>query len=201
MVTVAAPLGERSASFGGLWRYGRPTGIAALILILCFLSLYPMVMLLYGSLHSTPPGMVGTFNLDGYIAIATLMGAGGHIVASTSLYGGTRNMLGLTLPRFGITTTFVNPRDHDGFAKAIRPDPVDLSVPSVAAGTEMVKVLPQPGSLSTETVPWWAWVTNRTMLKPRPQPPSSLCAPVSHATVEPPAGAPAALRARIPNAV
>ena len=57
-----------------------------------------------------------------HIAIATLMGAGGHIVASTSLYGGTRNMLGLTLPRFGITTTFVNPRDHDGFAKAIRPE-------------------------------------------------------------------------------
>ena len=56
-----------------------------------------------------------------HIAIATLMGAGGHIVASTSLYGGTRNMLGLTLPRFGITTTFVNPRDHDGFAKAITP--------------------------------------------------------------------------------
>ena len=50
-----------------------------------------------------------------HIAIATLMGAGGHIVASTSLYGGTRNMLGLTLPRFGIETTFVNPRDHDGF--------------------------------------------------------------------------------------
>ena len=71
MVTVAAPLGERSASFGGLWRWGRPAGIAALILILCFLSLYPMLMLLYGSLHSTPPGMAGTFNLDGYIAIAT----------------------------------------------------------------------------------------------------------------------------------
>ena len=52
-----------------------------------------------------------------HIAIATLMGAGGHIVASTSLYGGTRNMLGLTLPRFGIDTTFVNPRDHDGFAQ------------------------------------------------------------------------------------
>jgi O-acetylhomoserine (thiol)-lyase len=47
-----------------------------------------------------------------HIAIATLMGAGGHIVASTSLYGGTRNMLGLT---------FVNPRDHDGFRKAITP--------------------------------------------------------------------------------
>jgi O-acetylhomoserine (thiol)-lyase len=30
-------------------------------------------------------------------------------------------MLGLTLPRFGITTTFVNPRDHDGFRQAITP--------------------------------------------------------------------------------
>jgi O-acetylhomoserine (thiol)-lyase len=43
-------------------------------------------------------------------------------VASTSLYGGTRNMLALTLPRFGITTTFVSPRDHDGFRRAIRPE-------------------------------------------------------------------------------
>lgn len=55
-----------------------------------------------------------------HIAIATLMGAGNHIVASTSLYGGTRNMLALTMPRFGIETTFVHPRDHEGFRKAIR---------------------------------------------------------------------------------
>lgn len=57
-----------------------------------------------------------------HIAIATLMGAGSHIVASTSLYGGTRNMLALTMPRFGIETTFVHPRDHDGFRQAIRPE-------------------------------------------------------------------------------
>ena len=37
-----------------------------LIAILGFLSVYPLSMLLYGSLHSTPPGMAGTFNLDGY---------------------------------------------------------------------------------------------------------------------------------------
>src|SRR4029077_5534709 len=48
-----------------------PAGMACLILILCFLSLYPMVMLLYGSLHSTPPGVAGAFNLDGYLGIAT----------------------------------------------------------------------------------------------------------------------------------
>src|SRR5258706_15593258 len=39
-----------------------------------------------------------------HLTIATLMGAGGHIVAAASLYGGTVNMMRLTLPRFGITT-------------------------------------------------------------------------------------------------
>jgi O-acetylhomoserine (thiol)-lyase len=57
-----------------------------------------------------------------HVAIATLMGAGDHIVASASLYGGTINLLAHTLPRFGITTTFVKPRDLDGFRAAIRPN-------------------------------------------------------------------------------
>ncbi|MGE0724782.1 MAG: O-acetylhomoserine aminocarboxypropyltransferase [Alphaproteobacteria bacterium] len=57
-----------------------------------------------------------------HLAIATLMGAGGHIVAAASLYGGSINLLKLTLPRFGITTTFVPPRDLDAFAGAIRPE-------------------------------------------------------------------------------
>ena len=71
-MTVAASLPQRTAaSFGGLPRYGRPAGMAALILLLGFLTLYPMVMLLYGSLHSTPPGIAGTFNLDGYASLAT----------------------------------------------------------------------------------------------------------------------------------
>ena len=46
-----------------------------------------------------------------HLAIATLLGAGDHIVASASLYGGTINLLAHTLPRFGIATTFVKPRD------------------------------------------------------------------------------------------
>jgi O-acetylhomoserine (thiol)-lyase len=57
-----------------------------------------------------------------HLAIATLMGAGSHIVASRSLYGGSHNLLEYTLPRFGIDTTFVNPRDVDAFRKAIRPN-------------------------------------------------------------------------------
>ena len=56
------------------------------------------------------------------LAIMTLMGAGGHIVASSSIYGGSRNLLAYTLPRFGITTTFVHPRDLDGIRAAIRPE-------------------------------------------------------------------------------
>jgi O-acetylhomoserine (thiol)-lyase len=57
-----------------------------------------------------------------HLAIATLLGAGDHIVASASLYGGTINLLTHTLPRFGVATTFVKPRDLDGFAAAIRPN-------------------------------------------------------------------------------
>lgn len=57
-----------------------------------------------------------------HLAIATLMGTGGHIVASHSLYGGSHNLLTYTLPRFGITTTFVNPRDPEAFRAAIRPE-------------------------------------------------------------------------------
>ena len=50
---------------------GRIAGLALLVAILAFLSVYPLSMLFYGSLHSTPPGMAGTFNLDGYRDILT----------------------------------------------------------------------------------------------------------------------------------
>ncbi|TCS97095.1 O-acetylhomoserine sulfhydrylase [Tepidimonas ignava] len=57
-----------------------------------------------------------------HLAIATLMGSGGHIVASSALYGGSHNLLHYTLPRFGIETTFVRPGDLDGWRAAIRPN-------------------------------------------------------------------------------
>ena len=56
------------------------------------------------------------------LAITTLMGQGGHIVSSSALYGGSHNLFSHTLPRFGIETTKVHPRDLDGFRKAIRPE-------------------------------------------------------------------------------
>ncbi len=55
-----------------------------------------------------------------HLAVATVMDAGAHIVSSASIYGGSHNLFTHTLPRFGIETTFVHPRDTEGFRKAIR---------------------------------------------------------------------------------
>ena len=55
-----------------------------------------------------------------HLAIATVCSAGDHIVASRSLYGGSHNLLEYTLPRFGIETSFVDPRSPAAFAAAIR---------------------------------------------------------------------------------
>ena len=57
-----------------------------------------------------------------HLSIATLMGAGSHIVASTALYGGSQNLLHYTMRRFGIETTFVKPGDIAGWRAAVRPE-------------------------------------------------------------------------------
>jgi O-acetylhomoserine (thiol)-lyase len=71
-------------------------------------------------------GMGGIATASGqaalHLAIATIAGAGSHIVASSALYGGSHNLLHYTLPRFGIATTFVRPGDIDGWRAAIRPN-------------------------------------------------------------------------------
>ena len=71
-------------------------------------------------------GVAAVATASGTAAIATtfmtLLKTGDHIVASNSLYGGTYNMLNNTLPRFGITTTFVDPDDVENFTKAVQPN-------------------------------------------------------------------------------
>jgi len=69
-------------------------------------------------------GAIGTASGQAalHLAIATLQGAGSHVVASRSLYGGSHNLLDYTLPRFGIETTFVDPRDIDAWHAAVRPN-------------------------------------------------------------------------------
>jgi O-acetylhomoserine (thiol)-lyase len=67
-------------------------------------------------------GIAAVATASGTAAISTtlltLLKAGDHIVASSSLYGGTYNLLSVTLPRHGITTTFVDPSDPENFSKA-----------------------------------------------------------------------------------
>src|SRR3954470_10750459 len=77
-----------------------------------------------------------------HLALTTLMGQGGHIVASASLYGGSHNLLHYTLPRFGITTTFVPARDLDAWRAAIGPQTRLLFGESV--GNPSVDVLDIP---------------------------------------------------------
>jgi O-acetylhomoserine (thiol)-lyase len=77
-----------------------------------------------------------------HLAIATLMGSGGHVVASASLYGGSHNLLTYTLPRFGVGATFVAARDPDAWRRAIRPETRLLFGESV--GNPSVDVLDIP---------------------------------------------------------
>ncbi|WP_461534108.1 O-acetylhomoserine aminocarboxypropyltransferase/cysteine synthase family protein [Sinomicrobium sp.] len=67
-------------------------------------------------------GIGAVVTASGTSALSTtlliLLKAGDHIVASNSLYGGTFNLLNVTLPRLGITTTFVDPSDPSNFSKA-----------------------------------------------------------------------------------
>jgi len=57
-----------------------------------------------------------------HLAVATLLDAGSHIVASSAIYGGSHNLLHYTLRRFGIETTFVAPGDLDAWRAALRPN-------------------------------------------------------------------------------
>ena len=57
-----------------------------------------------------------------HLALATILSSGSHVVSSQSIYGGSHNLLSYTMPRFGIETTFVHPRDHDAIRNAIRPN-------------------------------------------------------------------------------
>jgi O-acetylhomoserine (thiol)-lyase len=88
-----------------------------------------------------------------HLAVVTLMGQGGHVVSSASLYGGSHNLFAYTLPRFGISTTFVPSRDIDAWRRAIRPETrmlfgetvgnpsVDvLDIPALAAIAEEQKI-------------------------------------------------------------
>lgn len=84
----------------------------------------PTNQILEERLAAIESGIGAVVTSSGTSAIATtlltLLKSGDHIVASSSLYGGTYNLLHVTLPRFGITTTFVDPDDVTNFENAIQ---------------------------------------------------------------------------------
>ncbi len=86
----------------------------------------PTVAVLEERLAALEGGVAAVCTASGqaalHLAVATLMGAGGHIIASAALHGGSHNLLHHTLARFGIATTFVAPNDSAGIAGAMRPE-------------------------------------------------------------------------------
>lgn len=84
----------------------------------------PTNQILQDRLAAVEGGIGAVVFASGTAAIATglltLLKSGDHIVASSSLYGGTYNLLSVTLPRFGITTTFVDASNPDNFKSAVQ---------------------------------------------------------------------------------
>ncbi|WP_343487607.1 O-acetylhomoserine aminocarboxypropyltransferase/cysteine synthase family protein [Allomuricauda sp. d1] len=80
-------------------------------------------------------GIASVVTASGTAALNTtllvLLKAGDHIVSSNSLYGGTYNLLSVTLPRLGITTTFVDPTDPANFGKAVQENTRAIFVESI----------------------------------------------------------------------
>jgi O-acetylhomoserine (thiol)-lyase len=85
-----------------------------------------------------------------HLAIATLVGQGGHVVSSASLYGGSHNLLAYTLPRFGISTTFVASRDIGAWRAAIKPETRVLFGETVGNPSVDVLDLPTLAELAAE---------------------------------------------------
>tara|TARA_R110000787_G_scaffold70646_4_gene157015 strand:- start:2774 stop:4048 length:1275 start_codon:yes stop_codon:yes gene_type:complete len=84
----------------------------------------PTNQILQDRLAALEGGIGAVVFASGTAAIATgfltLLKAGDHVVASSSLYGGTYNLLSVTLPRLGIATTFVDASDPDSFGDAVQ---------------------------------------------------------------------------------
>jgi O-acetylhomoserine (thiol)-lyase len=85
-----------------------------------------------------------------HLALVTLMGKGGHVVSSASLYGGSHNLLAYTLPRFGIETTFVPSGDIGAWRRALRPETRLLFGETVGNPAVDVLDIPALGEIARE---------------------------------------------------
>lgn len=104
-----------------------------------------------------------------HLACATIMSAGHHVVASRNIYGGSHNMLNLTMPRFGITTTFVDPRDPDAWRAAITEDTRVLFAETLGnPGIEVLDVEMVSGIAHEHGIPLFVDATFSTPYLQRP---------------------------------
>lgn len=118
----------------------------------------PTVAVLEERLAALENGVAAVCTASGqaalFLAISTLCNTGSHIVASRNIYGGSHNMLNVTLPRFGITTTFVDPRDPQAFANAIT-DQTCLAIAEITGnpGLEILDVEAVSAAVHEKGVP------------------------------------------------
>jgi iron(III) transport system permease protein len=92
-LTTPAPITPRAAGLAGNIALRRGVVITLLALTLGFLTLYPLLMLMYGSFYTAPPGEVGTFSMDGYRRIMT--GENLAILGNTVMISLTKTVLSL----------------------------------------------------------------------------------------------------------
>ncbi|MBA6155800.1 O-acetylhomoserine aminocarboxypropyltransferase/cysteine synthase [Tenacibaculum sp. S7007] len=104
--------------------------------------------------------------------LLTLLKAGDHIVASSSLYGGTYNLLNVTLPRLGITTTFVDASNPENFEKAVQENTKAFFVESL--GNPKLDVLDLQGISSYAKKAQVPFIVDNTVATP------TLLNPIEH---------------------
>lgn len=104
--------------------------------------------------------------------LLTLLKAGDHIVASNSLYGGTYNLLNVTLPRLGIHTTFVDPSDLANFKKNIQQNTKAIFVESL--GNPKLDVLDLKGIAQIAKAHHLPFIVDNTVPSP------ALLQPIEH---------------------
>lgn len=121
-------------------------------------------------------GIAAVATASGTAAISTallvLLRAGDHIVASNSLYGGTYNLLANTLPRLGITTTFVDPADPTNFGKAVQENTKAIFVESL--GNPKLDVLDLEAIAKAAQAVKVPFIVDNTMASP------ALLNPIAH---------------------
>lgn len=104
--------------------------------------------------------------------LLTLLKAGDHLVASSSLYGGTYNLLNVTLPRLGIHTTFVDPTDLANFSQHIQQNTKAIFVESL--GNPKLDVLDLKGLSQLAKAHQLPFIVDNTVPSP------ALLRPIEH---------------------